>query len=256
MPALLLIGAPALAEPRDLCPERPGLDTPPCIVEPGRVVVETSAIDWTLDRQPGSRMDTVLVGDLLARAGVSDRLEAQLGWTAYGQVRTRNAAGVQSRSGTGDAMLALKLGLLHPDGQGTSLALQPFVTLPIGGRAIGAGTWGAGLRLPVSVAVGEQLQLLATPEIDAAPDGDGRGRHLSWGSAAGVQLGVGQSIGLAIEGELIRDCDPAGHSTEALGEASLAWQPGANSQLDMGVIAGLDRGAPDLELVAGIARRF
>jgi hypothetical protein len=256
IPMLLALSSPGLAAERDFCPERPGLDTPPCIVDRDRVVVEVSAIDWTLDRQPGGRTDTVLIGDALVRAGIGGRLEAQLGWTAYGHVRTRDGAGVQDGSGAGDVMLALKLGLLRPDGQGTSLALQPFVTLPAGGSAIGAGTWSAGLRVPVSIAVDDEVQLIATPEIDAAPDRDRNGRHFAWSSTGGVQFGLGKAVALAVEAELIRDRDPAGHNTQALGEASLAWQPGENTQFDVGLIAGLNRASPDLELVAGVARRF
>jgi hypothetical protein len=253
---LVAYAAPALAEERDFCPERPGLDTPPCIVDRGRVVVEASAVDWTLDRQAGTRTDTVLVGDALLRVGLTDRLEAQIGWTAYGHVRTRDGSAVATMAGVGDVMLGLKLGLLNPDGSGFSIALKPYATLPTGGEAIGAGTWSAGLQVPASYSLAEGLQLIATPEIDAAPDQDGNGRHLAWGSAAGVQAALTAEVSLAVEAQLIRDNDPSGHSTQALGEVSLAWQPGKNTQLDAGVIAGLNRASPDVELIVGLARRF
>ncbi|GAO40818.1 hypothetical protein SCH01S_51_01510 [Sphingomonas changbaiensis NBRC 104936] len=254
--ALVTLSAPALAEERDFCPERPGLDTPPCIVDRGHVVLESSAVDWTLDRQPGSRVDTLLVGDTLMRAGMTDRLEAQIGWTAFGRVRTRDESGVMHMAGVGDVTLALKLGLLNPGGGGLAIALKPVATLPTGGQAIGAGTWSTGLLLPVSYSLGKGAQLIATPEIDAAPDQDGSGRHLAWGSAAGVQVALTAAVSMSVEAQLIRDRDPAGHSTRALGEASLAWQPGPNTQFDIGAVAGLNRASPDLELIAGIARRF
>jgi hypothetical protein len=65
-PALvaLLIAVPAAAQdkPRDYCPARPGLGSPACTIDPGRVSVETSLADWTLDRQGADRTDTVLIG--------------------------------------------------------------------------------------------------------------------------------------------------------------------------------------------------
>lgn len=256
--ALVALSAPALAEERDFCPERPGLDTPPCIVDRGHVVLEASAVDWTLDRQPGSRVDTLLFGDTLMRAGVTKRLEAQIGWTAFGRVRTRDGSGVVHMAGLGDVTLALKQSLSNPAGDGFSVALKPFVKLPTGGQAIGAGTWSAGLLLPVSYSLGKGAQLIATPEIDAAPDQDRSGRHFAWGSAAGVQVALTAAVSMSVEAQLIRDRDrdPAGHSTRALGEASLAWQAGSNTQFDIGAVAGLNRASPDLELIAGIARRF
>lgn len=256
VPALIALAAPALAEERDFCPERPGLDTPPCIVDRARVVVEASAVDWRLDRQAGTRTDTVLVGDALLRAGLTDRLEAQIGWTAYGHVRTRDTAGTSNSAGTGDVTLALKLGLLNPGGGGLSVALKPSVSLPAGGRAIGAGTWGAGLQLPVGYSVAAGVQLIATPEIDSAPDRDGTGRHWAWGSGAGVQAALTAEVSLAAEAQLVRDNDPSEHSAQALGEVSLAWQAGRNTQFDAGMIAGLNHDGPDVELIVGVARRF
>jgi hypothetical protein len=254
--AALVLSTPALAEERDFCPERPGLDTPPCIVDRGHAVIEASAIDWTRDRQAGSRTDTVLIGDLLLRVGLTDRLEGQIGWTAYGHVRTRDAAGVAQSPGTGDVALAAKLGLLNPDGSGFSMAVKPYAVLPTGGRAIGAGTWSAGLQVPASYSIANDVQLIATPEIDAAPDRDGNGRHLAWGSTAGVQAALTAAVSMSVEAEVIRDRDPAGHGTQALGEVSLAWQAGRSTQFDAGVVAGLNRASPGLELIAGIARRF
>lgn len=251
-----LLGVPVLAEERDLCPERPGLDTPSCIVDAGRVLAEVGAIDWTRDRQTGVRTDTVLIGDALLRLGLTDWVEGQVGWTTYGHVRTRDARGMASQSGIGDVTAALKFGLVHPDGSGTSIALKPYVTLPAGGQAIGAGTWGAGLLVPVSFDLGSGLQLALTPELNALPDQDRSGRHLAFGSTAGVQGRISEAVGFAIEVQLTRDRDPSGHSTQALSEVSFAWQPGKNVQFDMGAVAGLNRASPDLELIAGVSRRF
>jgi hypothetical protein len=254
--ATLVLSTHALANERDFCPERPGLDTPPCIVDRGRLVAEASAVDWTIERQVGNRADTVLIGDVLLRTGLTDRMEGQIGWTVYGHVRNRDASGVTTRAGVGDLMLALKLGLLNPDGSAVSVAVKPYATLPTGGEAIGAHTWSVGLQLPVSYAIARGAQLTATPEIDAAPDSDGNGRHLVWGSAGGVQASLTDTVSTSVEAQVLRERDPAGHRTQVLGEVSFAWQPGRNTQFDVGAIVGLNRASPDVELVAGIARRF
>ncbi len=73
--ALLALAAatPAAAQDREFCPERPGLETQACIVDRGRVTIESSLIDWTRDRQSDGVTDTILVGDTLVRVGVTDR---------------------------------------------------------------------------------------------------------------------------------------------------------------------------------------
>lgn len=255
---LAFTASPALAQSRDLCPERPGLDTPACIVDRGRVLVETAVVDWTLDRQPDSRTDTVLIGDTLVRVGVTDTLEARIGWTPYGHARTRDRqTGAIDRVGqSGDVSLGVKASLLHPDGSSLAVAALPFVTLPVGGNPVGAGAVGAGFLLPVTYALSDTIQLDATPEVDAQPDADRSGRHLRYSTAGGVTVKVSEAVSFAAEGQVIRDDDPAGRTTQALAALSLAWQPQDDWQLDVFGVAGLNHDAPDVEISAGISRRF
>jgi hypothetical protein len=257
---LVLIASPALAEDklRDLCAERPGLDTPACTVDPGHLQIELGVGDWTLDKQSGTRNDTIVVGDVLARYGVGDSTEIRLGWTSYGHSRTRDTAtgAVDRLSGTGDVTIGLKQNLVSPSGDGFSLALLPSVSLPTGKTGIGAGDWGAGLLIPVSYDLTETLTLEATPEIDAAVDGDGKGRHAAYGSAAGLGVKLSDKWSMSVEGQLIRDRDPGDHSTQALAGAYVAWQPKGRIQFDAGAQAGLNRATPDVELYFGISEKF
>jgi len=90
MRALLFLMIPAFAAPvaaqqRDFCPGRPGLGTSPCTIAAGRIAVELGIVDWTLDREVGARSDTLLLGDLLLRTGLTERFEVQIGWTAFGR---------------------------------------------------------------------------------------------------------------------------------------------------------------------------
>ncbi len=250
---------PAFAreEPRDLCPDRPGLGTPACTVEPGTMMLEVGLADWTLDKTAGTRTDAWTFGDALLRAGVTPSLEVQVGWTMLGHVRERDRAtgDVSSRTRTGDVTLALRQNLHNPDGSGFSIALMPYATLPLGGAGVGAGDWGAGLIVPASFDLGG-LSLGLTPRVDAAVDSDGNGRHLAFGSVAGVGFDVSDDVSMASELSLTRDRDPAGRTTEALAGLSAGWQADADSQWDVGANIGLNRDSPDVELYFGFARRF
>lgn len=254
--ALACAGA-AQAEPlRDLCTDRPGLGTPACIMDKGHFDVELGLADWTLDRQPGQREDDVALGDILVRYGLTDRLEAQIGWTAYTHIRTRAGAAVTRTAGTGDVTVALRQSLAHPDGSRLSVAIMPYATLPVGSRGIGAGDWAAGLIVPVDYALPHDFQLGLTAEIDAAADQDGRGRHLAYSAVLGLDIPLAHGLAATVELSAARDEDPTGHSTQLLAGVAADWAPGTNLQFDAGAVLGLNRDAPDEEVYLGVSRRF
>jgi hypothetical protein len=256
---LMLAPTPALAEDlRELCPSRPGLGTPACTVDSGHLLVEVGLGDWTLDRQSDSRVDTILSGDIDLHYGLGPTTEIQIGLTGFGQVRTRDRATgeVDRRSGIGDASLALRQNLAHPDGDGLAVALQPYVTVPTGRSQIGAGDWGGGLIVPITYALSETIQFELTPDVDAAVDEDGDGRHLDYGTVAGVTVKLTETVSATIEAEALRDRDPDQHATESQAALSIAYQPSSALQLDVGSAFGLNHATPDARLYFGVSRRF
>ncbi|KGB58197.1 transporter [Sphingopyxis sp. SE2] len=257
--AALTFTVPALGQDgrRDLCPDRPGLGTPACTLDSGATMLETGIADWTLDRDADSRTDSFAFGGALLRTGLTPSLEAQIGWTMLGHVRERDrpTGDVARWTRTGDVTLALRQNLINPDSSGFSAALMPYATLAVGGEGVGAGDWGAGLIVPVSFELGA-ISLGLSPHVDAAVDADGDGRHLAYGSVAGLGFALSDEVSATAELSLTRDRDPGGHATEALAGLSLGWESGADSQWDMGVNAGLNRNSADIQLYAGYARRF
>lgn len=254
-----LVRCPAHAgEIRDLCPTRPGLGTAPCIVDSGHLLIEVGLGDWTIDSDRDTRTDTLLVGDLLIRYGLSNLEELQFGWTPFGRVRERDKSTgrVARAEGVGDVTVAYKRSLSNPDGNAFSVAIQSFVTLPIGGSPIGSHDWSGGLLIPMSFEVSDRVQLQATPEVDASVDGDGHGRHAAYGIVAGLGFGLSENTGITLEFSSFRDRDPAGHTIELLAGLSATWQPSKNVQLDIGGALGLNDDSPDVNLAVGISSRF
>lgn len=255
--AALLLAQPATAEPlRDFCPDRPGLGTPACTIDRGHLAIEAGLVDWTLDRRARSRTDTLIAGDLLVRYGITYTAEAQIGWTAFGRVRTRSDGIVDRNTGTGDVTVALRRNLRNPDGSGFSAAVMPYVTLPTGGSQIGAGDWAAGLLVPVSGELPAGFALAFTGSIEAAADADRDGRHLAYGAVIGVDMPASKEVGVTVELAATRDRDPSGAITSLLAAASGAWSPRDAIQFDAGVNIGLNRDTPDLQVSVGVARRF
>ena len=258
----LFLAAPAVAqtarqtdkaeEEEALCADRPGLASTTCTVEPGRVQVEL-AIDWSFQEDGDARTDTILAGDTVVRVGLDEQTELQAGLTAFGHVRERTPAGVTRAHGVGDAFIGLRRGLYESNG--TTIAVQGRVSLPIGGDAIGAGDWGAELYLPVGITIAGN-ELLLTPTIAAAPDADRDGRHLAYGFAAGYSFNLSERLSTVLDLAAYRDEDPTGHSTELLAGVALAWELHKNLQLDLGAVIGLNDDAADLEIYVGAASRF
>lgn len=219
-----------------------------------------SLFDLTHDRSTDAKTDTTLVGDLLVRAGITDTTELRLGWTPFGSIRTRDRlSGVLSHSSSmGDISLGLRTNLKNPEGSGLSIAIQPSITLPVGGTAVGAGTWAASLVVPVSYQLTKSLQLALTPELDAAPDSDGAQRHPRYGAVIGLGFAVTSAFNIGAELAAFRDNDPSDHATNATADLTLAWTPPAakDFQVDAGFYAGLNSDTPDLQMVIGIAKRF
>ena len=252
---LALLAAPAAAQERPFCADRPGLNTPPCTLSPGTVQAEVGLGDLTRDRSGGTRTDVLTLAFPVIRAGLTPTLEAQLSWAAFGRVTVRGPGGRDRVSSTGDVLLSLRQNLMNPDGSGTSVAVMGTVVLPTGGDAIGAGTAGFRLLAPVSTGLPGGFGLAATPEVDAAPDADGRGRHLAFGSVLGLSHPVGP-VGVTAELSVFRDDDPLGRTTQSLAALSAAWQPADDWQLDLGSAFGLNRDTADARVYFGVTRRF
>lgn len=256
--AALLLAFPAWAEekPRDYCPDRPGIGSPACTIDAGRASVETALADWTLDRQSGDRSDTVLIGDTLVRIGLTHDVEAQIGWTPAGVVRDRSGSAVTRATRVGDVTLGFKANLASPDGEGFAVAVQPFVTLPVGRTPVGTGDWGAGLVVPLTYDLSNMVNVQLMPGVEAVVDQDGRGRHFFMSVTVGLGVQLTDRLTLGIEGQALRDDDPMGRTTQGRASLSFAYKVSDDFQLDIGGVAGLNRAAPDVEIYTGISRRF
>lgn len=252
--ALTLAIAPAAHAQvlRELCPSRPGLNTPSCTVDRGHVLVEVGLGDWMAEVDGVRRRDEFDEGQVLVHLGVSDRAEVQLAWTAAGEVRTRDGDNVEHATSTGDVTIGFRRGLAGENG---AVAIEGFFKIPTGGSAIGAGDYSGGVLLPITLPLNDKVTLSATPEVDWLPDSERDKHHVAYGTAVGMTLEAKKGFFGSIEGAIKRDTDPSGTATSTVASTSLAWQPGDNVQLDIGIVKGVSH-APDLELYFGISRRF
>jgi hypothetical protein len=252
----LLIAASAAAADQPICPDRPSKGTGTCTVPAGDWQIESGLVDWSRDTSGGARSDFTAFGSSLLKLGIGDDADVELGFTPYEVSRLHGPSGGERRAGFGDMLVRTKVRLTR-DGASVEVAIDPFVKLPTAGHALGNGKVEGGLTVPVGVALGDgPLSLGFAPEVDWLSDGDGHGRHLGMIQVAG--LGIAASPRLSLTAELWGqwDWDPGGTSRQYSADGAVAYLWRSDVQVDVGANLGLNRATPDLELYAGVSKRF
>lgn len=256
--ASLAIVATSVAHAADepICADRPGKASATCAAPAGHLQIETGLIDWSVERSAGARSAQLVIGATAFKYGIGDRAHVELDLAPFARTTTRAADGRDRASGIGDLLVRYKRRLTTNDAP-VAVSLYPFVKLPTANHAIGNGKVEAGLAMPISYAIPDsRLAITLGPELDWLADQDGRGRHAAMVQV--VSLGVAATPRLSVSAELWRasDWDPAGTGHQASADASLAFLLSEDSQIDGGGNFGLNRDTPDVELYAGISRRF
>lgn len=246
--ALLAAGylATGTASARDYCSTRPSLGQSACVLDPGRVAVETALADWERDDDN----DTVLFGDTLVRLGVTDRIEAQVNWTPFGIARDRSSGLRTAR--VGDAQIGARIALRNPDGKGLSYGLQPSITVPVGRRPIGGDGWGAGMVAPITYDLNQTLNLQLSPELTWLPRDDAPGHFVAATATLGLGINLSEDCQLTAEGQWSHDVD----TTERRVALAIAWQVSPDLLIDAGGVAGLDNDTPGMRFYSGVSHRF
>ena len=237
------------------CVERPGQTTPPCLVKPRSVMIETGIATWTHSRAENDRLNEVATGATTVRYGVAPQLELQLGWAGLiSSSHTASDMRVQSHStNVGDMTVGA---LYNFSGQDGPAALQVYFALPTGKGEASKGDWSGGVRLPLAAALDGHWSVGVTPEFDLAANASGSGRHSAFSCALGISRAVAGRLGASLDVSVIEDRDPKGVTTIAVSSGSLAWQASSNSQLDIGVGLGLTASSPRVQVYIGFAKRL
>ncbi|GGB28378.1 hypothetical protein GCM10011380_17470 [Sphingomonas metalli] len=253
----LPVAAQSLGDERPYCASRPGLGTTPCTIAPKRVAVELALADWERDAGEATRSDTMLVGEIAGRFGIGPNTEVSVDWTPFGETWVAGG-GLPTRRGlgTGDLTVATKINLKNPDGNGVSIAVAPYLGLPVGGTAIGSGQWASGVILPVSYALGGPFSLQATPQFTLETAGRGGGHHASGRIVGGLGIAVSDRVALTEELSVGRQHDGAATVTQGFAATSIAYTTANRFQLDAGAVFGLNDHSPDARFYLGVSHQF
>ena len=247
----LLAASAARAEDTPICADRPAKGNATCTVPVGQWQLETAAADWLRLEQGGGATETLLLGGSLLKYGIGERSDLEIGFTPY----VRVTSGGEHWSGVGDVTLRFKQRLTKADAA-ASVAIIPFVKLPVAKSGIGNGKVEGGLALPVSFALAGPVSATLGPEVDLLADSDGHGYHAAIVQLVNVAAPVAARLTLVGELWANWNFDPAGTLKQASADAALAYAANNRLQLDAGANLGLTRDTADIELYAGAALRF
>ncbi len=132
---------------RPMVPDRPGITESPYSVDAGHVQYEADALRLLTRREGSTHGHDWYVNHALAKVGLTDRTDLQVGVDSYTDTRNYDDADpgqTQEYHGLGDVTLRLKHTLIGDDNSRWALGLIGYVTLPTGGpRGDGAVEYGA-----------------------------------------------------------------------------------------------------------------
>ncbi|WP_210519969.1 transporter [Hymenobacter terricola] len=132
---------------RPMVPDRPGITESPYSVDAGHFQYETDALRLLTRREGTTYGHDWYVNHALAKIGLSDRTDLQVGVDSYTATRNydeADASQTQEYHGLGDVTLRLKHTLVGDDNSRWALGLIGYATLPTGGpRGDGAVEYGA-----------------------------------------------------------------------------------------------------------------
>ncbi len=253
---LLTLCCASVAAADPICADRPGKATPSCTVPAGRLQIETGLADWSLQRGGGARDTSLVIGATALKYGATDRWTIEIDVAPYERDTTRIGAAHDRVSGFGDILLRTKYRLTGDD-SAFGVALYPFVKLPTARHDVGNGKVEAGIAAPITFDLGKSpFSLNLAPEMDWLADADGHGRHAAMAQVASLGWSASERLSLSAELWGQWDWDPAGTGKQASADGAVAYLVNDELQLDAGANFGLNRGTADIELYAGIAKRF
>lgn len=253
MPFLLLMIAQT--SPGALVTDRPDQTESTNTVPPGFVQLEAG---WTLDHEldGGATIRTHTVPGVLARIGLTNRLEGRIGFTGFQSTRIEGLG--TTTSGLGDMDLGFKYRLMDGSGAAPTVALIGAVSLPTGGDGLSSERLDPAVLLVFAQELSERVALgynlgSAWSSVD---DGTGvRTTLLDLIYTVSFGFSLTDRVGAFAESFGTIAVNDGSEHTHAL-DGGLTYQLNDHFQLDVSVGLGLNAAASDWFLGAGVAVRL
>jgi hypothetical protein len=248
--------AATAADEGPICADRPGKATSTCTVPAGHWQVETGIADWTLQKEGGERDTAVVLGETTLKFGLNDGSDVEVDFAPWQRAMSRGPGFGEQSSGISDIRIIYKRMLTSADAP-LQVSLYPYVKIPTAKRPLGNGKWEGALLIPMTYSIGKSpFTINLTPEVDWVADGDRHGYHPAMSQVASLGWQLNDKLNLS--GELWGhwDWDSSGTTRQASIDGAVAYLLTNSVQLDAGANFGLNRVTPDVDIYAGLSKRF
>lgn len=252
----MLSAGGAAADDAPICADRPGMATSACTVPIGHWQLETGLVDWTVQKSSGERHTSLVLGETTIKYGLTGSSDIEVDVTPWQRSASRTGGMHAYASGIGDVDILYKQRLTSSDAA-LQVSLEPYIKIPTAGHSLGNGEWEGGILVPVGYSLEKtKFSLTLTPEVDWVADALGDGHHAAMAEAASLGWAATGKLNLSAELWGAWDWDPSRTTRQYSADAAAAYLVSNDVQLDGGANFGLNRDTPDLELYAGISKRF
>ncbi len=242
---------------RDFATDRPDITDNPYTIDTGRLQIELSAAEYTLERDRTRIIDVMPVS---IQYGLRSNVDLQLLFTPY--QRRVEGAGVDREvsGGFGDeTRLRLKINLRGNDHEGLALGVIPYVKVPTGSGGLSNHHVEGGLVVPVAVDLAEDVTLGGMIEANLVYRDESGEYGLDLIHSVALEHPVTGPISAYVEyvGTIPSNA-PAGRAShyQALGSAGLMFEVQDDLALDIGTRIGFSGDADRAAVFVGASKRF
>jgi hypothetical protein len=243
--------------------DRPGKANGPFTVDEGHFAVESDFVNIVNDQWSSDSITTrsVVAGDPLLKWGVrSDTdIELQLGGYQHIAVKDRSTGITTRTDGYGDDVVRLKYNVMGNDGSDVGVAILPYMKLPLATESLRkAGLTNnsieGGLILPVNINLPHDFSLGYQTEVDANRNTDNNDFHANFVNIALLSHPLPGDKDITATLELFSSVSARKSSPNIYTlDPSFAYQVLPNLAFDIETDIGLNRDAPDAQMIGGVA---
>lgn len=241
---------------RDMSTDRPDKTESPYTVDAGRIQIETDLVASTYDKENGVTAETFDIAPFNVKLGLTNESDLQIAYGSFIRVRVDGPGGFKDReSGSGDLVIRYKRNIWGNDGGKTAFGVMPFVKIPTTTFDDANDDVEGGVIVPLAIDLGRGMGLGLMTEVDVLRSGDGDSYEPTFINSATVSFELTGKLGLYTEVFVERSAQSGAQTVVTL-DAGLTYAVTDNLQLDTGVNVGVTEAADDINVFAGLSRRF
>jgi hypothetical protein len=231
----------------------------PYTVDAGHYQIETDLYDYfyTHDKSGGgnTKLKAWSVGRMTIKAGMCDRVDFGLSFTAYQSSKVENlvTGKTTKSSGFSDLTAQMKINLWGNEGGTTALCIVPFVGIPTSTARKGPGDYDGGILVPFTWHAPGDFTVCLNTGFDmyknVADD-----MHATW--INGISLRRTLCGGLSAYAEFSTHCAEESAPWDAVVNGGLAYQVTSNIEVNAGITRVVQGGSLDYNPYLGLSWRF